>query len=108
MAGKTKILLLRPADRQDSTGELVSEPTPWRHFWATKTENGGRTNLFASRIVHENSIVLTIPYNKEVTANMLVEVDGQRRPIEGLYEEGFRKALHIVVTKNDLDYNAGY
>lgn len=108
MAGKIKILLMKPAEHQDTTGELVSEPTPWRHFWATKTENGGRANLYASRIVHENGIVLTVPYNRGITPDMLVEIDGERRPIEGVYEEGFRKTIHILITKTDIDYNAGY
>lgn len=108
MAGKNKILLLKPAAAQDASGEIVGEPTPWREVWATKTENGGRANLYASRIVHENSAVLTIPYIKGVTSDMLVEIEGSRRPIESVYEEGFRKRLHILITLNDLDYNAGY
>ncbi|MBD9137176.1 MAG: hypothetical protein EGP78_06060 [Alistipes shahii] len=108
MAGKIKIMLLKPAVRQDSTGELVGDPTPWRHFWATKTENGGRANLYASRIVHENSVVFSVPYNKGITPDMLVEIDGERRPIEAVYEEGFRKTTHILITKTDIDNNAGY
>lgn len=108
MAGKCKITLLKPAVLQDASGEIVGEPTPWREVWATKTENGGRTNLYASRIVHENSAALTIPYIKGVTPDMLVEIEGVRRPIESINEEGFRKRLHILVTLNDLDYNAGY
>ena len=108
MAGKIKILLLKPAVRQDSTGELVGDPMPWRHFWATKTENGGCANLYASRIVHENSVVFSVPYNKGITPDMLVEVDGERLPIEAVYEEGFRKTTHILITKTDIDNNAGY
>lgn len=108
MAGKCKIVLLKPADSQDATGEIVGEPMPWREMWATKTENGGRANLYASRIVHENGAVLTVPYIKGVTPDMLVEIDGMRRPIESINEEGFRKRLHILITLNDLDYNAGY
>lgn len=108
MAGKTKIILLKPAASQDASGEIVGEPTLWRRVWATKTENGGRANLYASRIVHENSVVLTIPYIRGITPDMLVEIDGSRRPIESINEEGFRKRLHILITLNDLDYNAGY
>ena len=114
-AGKVRITLLRPATTQDAGGEIVGEPIPWRSFWATKTESGGRENLFASRIVHEGSAVLTIPYVKgddgrspAVDARMLVEIDGRRRPIESVYEKGFRQKLHILSTFNDLDYDAGY
>lgn len=114
-AGKVKILILRPAETQDTTAEIVGEPTPWRTFWATKTESGGRENLFASRIVHEGSAVLTIPYVRDadgkgpaVTAGMIVELEGRRRPIQYVYEEGFRKKLHIMITLNDLDYEGGY
>ena len=49
--------------------------------------------------------MLTIPYVKgedgrspAVDARMLVEIDGRRRPIESVYEEGFRKKLHILIT----------
>lgn len=108
MAGKTKVVLLHPAKTQDATGEIVGNPTRWREVWATKTENGGRANLYASRIVHENSVVLTIPYIGGLTSDMLVEFDGQRRPIESIHEEDFRKRLHILVTLKDIDYNAGY
>lgn len=108
MAGKCKIALLKPSASQDASGEIVGEPALWREVWATKTENGGRANLYASRIVHENSAVLTIPYIKDVTTDMLVEIEGLRRPIESINEEGFRKRLHILITLNDLDYNAGY
>ena len=121
-AGKVRITLLRPATMQDAGGEIVGDPTPWRSFWATKTESGGRENLFASRIVHEGSAVLTIPYVKgedgrspavdgrspAVDARMLVEIDGRRRPIESVYEEGFRKKVHILISLSDLDYDAGY
>ena len=115
-AGKVRITLLRPATMQDAGGEIVGDPTPWRSFWATKTESGGRENLFASRIVHEGSAVLTIPYVKgedgrspAVDARMLVEIDGRPpRPIESVYEEGFRKKLHILISLSDLDYDAGY
>lgn len=108
MAGKTKITLLRPATQQDGGGEIVGEPTAWRSMWADKTESGGRTNLYASRIVHENSVVLSVNYVHGITPDMLVEIDGKRRPIEGVYEEGFRKKLHIMITLTDLNYNAGY
>ena len=108
MAGKVRITLLHPATTQDSGGEIVGVP-------ATKTESGGRENLFASRIVHEGSAVLTIPYvagedgrSPAVNARMLVEIDGRRRPIESDYEEGFRKKLHILITLSDLDYDGGY
>ena len=59
--------------------------------------------------------VLTIPYvtgedgrSPAVNARMLVEIDGRRRPIESVYEEGFRKKLHILITLSDLDYDGGY
>lgn len=108
MVGKTKALLLKPARSQDAGGEIVGEPVSWRHVWGTKTENGGRSNLYASRIVHENSAVLSIPFIAGVTSDMLIEIAGRRRPIEGVYEEGFRKKLHILFTISDLDYNAGH
>lgn len=108
MAGKTKVSFYRPARQQALGGEVVGEPTFWRSVWADKTENGGRTNLHASRIVHENSAVLTINYIDGLTTDMLVEVQGQRRPIESIAPEGFRKKLHIVITLNDLTYHAGY
>ena len=115
MAGKVKITLLKPATQQDAGGEIVGEPVPWRSFWATKTESGGRENLFASRIVHEGAAVLTIPYvagpdgrTAAVTSSMLVEINGRRRPIEYVYEEGFRRKLHIMINLSDLEYEGGY
>ena len=52
----------------------------------------------------KDSITLLHP----ATAPDSGEIDGRRRPIESVYEEGFRKKLHILITLSDLDYDGGY
>lgn len=108
MAGRTKVVFLRPAVRRGATGEVSGKPVPFRTTWAVKTESGGRENLFASRIVHEHEAVLTIRYISGLTPDMLVEFDGIRRPISDIVPEGFRRTLHVKITLRDIDYEAGY
>lgn len=83
----------------DRTNELVHIAT----CCASRTEAGGRENLYAGRIVHENEIVYTIRWRKGIEAGMVVKDNAGTHRITSVHEEGRRWRLHIKVTKSDAD-----
>lgn len=86
-------------DYNERTNELIEMGT----FYAQKTESGGRENLYASRIVHENEVVFTIRYSEKIKAGMFVRLDEQLLKITSVHEEGRRKYLHLKTVKSDAE-----
>lgn len=108
MARDTKVRLYRPSTERDALGEITGKPVLWREVWATLTQSGGRTNTYAGRIVRENEAIFSTPWLPGIDKACIAEWEGYRRPITAIVPEGFRKTVHIKVTINDIDYDAGY
>ncbi len=88
---------------QDSHNETVDELVKVGTFYAQRTESGGRENLYASRIVHENEVVFTIRYTAKVEAGMFVIYGGQEMPITSVHDEGRRWRRHLKCLKSDAN-----
>lgn len=71
--------------------------------FAQRTENGGRENLYAGRIVHENEVVYTTRYQDGLRAGMMIRDEGSLRKITSIHEEGRRWRLHLKCTKSDAE-----
>ena len=69
--------------------------------YAQRTEAGGRENLYASRIVHENEVVYTIRWRSNIEPGMYVIDNGDVRRIVGTQEEGRHWRLHLRTVKTD-------
>lgn len=71
--------------------------------YAQHIEAGGRENLYAGRIVHENEVVYTIRYRAGLLAGMVVKDGESLRKITSIHEEGRRWRLHLKTTKTDAE-----
>lgn len=71
--------------------------------YAQRTETGGRENLYAGRIVHENEVVYTIRYRAWLLAGMVVKDGEFLRKITSIHEEGRRWRLHLKTINTDAD-----
>ena len=69
--------------------------------YAQRTEAGGRENMYASRIVHENEVVYTIRWRSHILPGMYVKDGDELRRIVGTQEEGRHHRLHIRTIKSD-------
>lgn len=69
--------------------------------YAQRTEAGGRENLYASRIIHENEVVYTIRWRSHIEPGMVVKDGEDYRKIVGTQEEGRHWRLHIRTVKTD-------
>jgi len=69
--------------------------------YAQRTEAGGRENMYASRIVHENEVVYTIRWRRHILPGMYIKDGEDWRKIVGTQEEGRRRLLHIRTIKTD-------
>lgn len=97
----TKIDILALSRVKDEYNELSDSYEPIAICYAQKTENGGRENLYASRMIHENEIVYTIRYRKEIKVGQFILDGGALMKITSLHEEGRRKYMHLKVLKSD-------
>lgn len=70
-------------------------------IYCQRTEAGGRENLYASRIVHENQCVFTTRMRSGIIAGMLLREKGKTYRIESAQNEG-DKWLHLTVTLTGL------
>ncbi len=68
--------------------------------YAQRTEAGGRENLYAGRIVHENEVVYTIRYREGIEAGMVVFDNDIQQRIISFHEEGRRYRLHLNSIKS--------
>lgn len=71
--------------------------------YAQRTENGGRENLYAGRIVHENDVVYTTRWQEGLEAGHMIRDDGCLRKITSIHEEGRRWRMHLKCRKSDAD-----
>lgn len=99
----TRIEILAYSQERDDYNERTMDLVPMSVFYAQKTESGGRENLYASRIVHENEVVFTIRYSEKIKAGMFVRLDEQQLKITSVHEEGRRKYLHLKTIKSDAE-----
>mgnify|MGYP005858612245 CR=1 FL=1 len=99
----TRIEILAYSQKRDDYNERTNELVEIGTFYSQKTESGGRENIYASRIVHENEIVFTIRYSDKIKSGMFVRLDEQLLKITSVYEEGRRKYLHLKTTKSDVE-----
>lgn len=99
----TRIEIMAYSQERDDYNERTMELVPIGVFYAQKTESGGRENLYASRIVHENEVVFTIRYSDKVKSGMFVRLEGRDMKITSVHEEGRRKYLHLKTVKSDVE-----
>lgn len=71
--------------------------------YAQRTEHGGRENLYAGRIVHENEVVYTTRWQESLEAGQIIRDDGYLRKITSIHEEGRRWRMHLKCRKSDAD-----
>lgn len=99
----TRIEIMAYSQERDDYNERTMELVPIGVFYAQKTESGGRENLYASRIVHENEVVFTVRYSDKIKSGMFVRLDGRDMKITSVHEEGRRKYLHLKTIKSDAE-----
>nr|DAI17387.1 MAG TPA: Putative head tail adaptor [Caudoviricetes sp.] len=99
----TRIEICAYSQERDDYNERVDELVPIAVCFAQRTEAGGRENLFASRILHENEIAYTIRWRPGIRPSQMIRVDDQVMKITSVHEEGRRKFLHLKVKKTDAD-----
>lgn len=99
----TRIEVMAYSQERDDYNERTMELVPIGTFYAQKTESGGRENLYASRIVHENEVVFTVRYSDKIKSGMFVRLDGRDMKITSVHEEGRRKHLHLKTVKSDVE-----
>ncbi len=99
----THIEILEYRAVRDEYNDRTEELTHVATCYAQHTESGGRENLYAGRIVHENEVVYTIRYRDGLRAGMVVSDNGQQRKITSIHAEGRRWRLHLKTTKSDAE-----
>lgn len=104
MAGKHKIDIYRPKESINGYGDVKTLPEFVNSIWATKTEAGGRENLYAGRTTNANEVTFTFHWNSWIEPSMFIKFEGKMRNIISLQEEGFRKTLHAKITRTDAPY----
>lgn len=98
-----RIEIMAYSQERDDYNERTMELVPIGLFYAQKTESGGRENLYASRIVHENEVVFTVRYSDKIKSGMFVRLDDRDMKITSVHEEGRRKYLHLKTVKSDAE-----
>lgn len=99
----TRIEIMAYSQERDDYNERTMELVSMGVFYAQKTENGGRENLYASRIIHENEVVFTVRYCETIKLGMFVRLDDRDMKITSVHEEGRRKYLHLKTVKSDVE-----
>lgn len=98
-----RIEILEYTEERDDYNDLTKSLRRVAVCYAQRTENGGRENLYAGRIVHENEVVFTIRYQPNLRPDMLVQDEGRLHKITSIHEEGRRWRLHLKCVKSDAD-----
>lgn len=99
----TRIEILEYVEERDEYNDLTKSLEPVAVCYAQRTENGGRENLYAGRIVHENEVVYTTRYQDGLKAGQMIRDGGYLCKIISIHEEGRRWRLHLKCTKSDAD-----
>ena len=95
------ITIWKYVETRDEYNDRSKESVNVALCYAQKTEAGGRENLYAGRIIHENEVVYTIRYRTGIHAGMMVTDEGRVLKIESVHEEGRRWRLHLRCIKTD-------
>lgn len=98
-----RIEILEYTEERDGYNDLTKSLRRVAVCFAQRTENGGRENLYAGRIVHENEVVYTIRYQPNLRPDMIVRDEGRQHKITSIHEEGRRWRLHLKCRKSDAD-----
>lgn len=99
----TRIEILEYIEERDEYNDRSMSLQVVTVCYAQRTENGGRENLYAGRIVHENEVVYTIRHQEGLKAGQMIRDGGYLRKIISIHEEGRRWRLHLKCTKSDAD-----
>lgn len=99
----TRIEIFEYTEERDDYNDLTKSLMRVAVCFAQRTENGGRENLYAGRIVHENEVVYTIRHQDGLRAGMVVRDDGSLRKVTSIHEEGRRWRLHLTCIKSDAE-----
>lgn len=99
----TRIEIMEYTEERDEYNELTKTLRRVAVCYAQRTESGGRENLYAGRIVHENGVVYTIRWQEGLRPDMMVRDEGCLHKIESIHSEGRRWRLHLKCTKTDAD-----
>lgn len=99
----TRIEILEYTEERDEYNDLTKSLQRVAVCYAQRTENGGRENLYARRIVHENETVYTIRWQPDLRPDMVVRNEWFLRKIISIHEEGRRWRLHLKCRKSDAD-----
>lgn len=95
------ISITEPSKIKDKLNHTVGDDIVVANVWGSKTESGGRENVYASRIVNEGEVIYTVRWRADIRASQWV-VDGDRRvKIIFTIEEGRRKWLHLKCKLNN-------
>jgi hypothetical protein len=98
------ISIYRFQEVRDEYNDRTHQKTLVALCYAQRTEAGGRENLYAGRIVHENEVVVHDPlplrhHSRDARCRTVQSL----RKITSVQEEGRRWRLHIVTVKSDAD-----
>lgn len=100
-----RIEIMAYSQERDEYNERTDELVLIAVCYAQRTESGGRENLFASRILHENEIAYTIRWRQGIRPSQYVREGDRVMNIVSVHEEGRRKFLHLKVKKDDTGDN---
>lgn len=98
-----RIEILGYTEERDGYNDLTKSLRRVAVCYAQRTENGGRENLYAGRIVHENEVVFTIRWQPDLRPDMIVRDKGRLHKITSIHEEDRRWRLHLKCRKSDAD-----
>ena len=85
-----RIEILEYIAERDGYNDLLKSLVRVVSFFAQRTENGGRENLYAGRIVHESEVVYTIRYMEGLRARQMIRDEERLRKIISIHEEDRR------------------
>lgn len=96
------IFLLKPVTERNEYNEVQKDTYTNEGFrMAMATFTGGNENWQAKQLVGINEVVFTIPYEPEITQDMLVSYNGDVYEIKSIAEEGRCVRLHLTCFKRD-------
>lgn len=96
-----QITITEPSGVKDKLNQATGEEIVLARVWASKTESGGRENIYASRIVNQGEVVYTIRWREGVKPGQSV-VHGERSTkIDFVIEEGRCRWMHLKCRLNN-------
>ena len=96
-----RIEILEYIEERDAYNDRTQRLRSVAVCYAQYTEAGGRENLYAGRIAHENEAVYTIRWIPGLRPDMIVRDEGILRHLTPIHAEGPRWRLHPKCKKSD-------